>query len=106
VNGNGKVDFTRPGDTAYGFERFRTKSSPLIGSGGLGGARGDGEFRRVVAASELDEGMHFVTVRAWRHRTDGGPAVFSDFKRVIYVDRLPPRCRVDAVRPAVTRSRS
>ena len=41
-----------------------------------------------------------MTVRAWRHRTDGGPAVFADFKRVIYVDRLPPRCRVDAVRPA------
>jgi glycosidase len=100
VNGNGKVDFATPGSTAYGFERFRQKSSPLIGAGGLGTARGDGEFRQAVDASKLEEGIHFVTVRAWRHRTDGGPAVFSDFKRVIYIDRLPPRSRVESVRPA------
>jgi glycosidase len=100
VNGNGKVDFTNPGDTAYGFERFRGKSSPLIGPGGVGAPRGDGEFRQVVAASKLEEGVHFLTVRAWRHRTDGGPAVFSDFKRVVYVDRVPPKSRVESVRPA------
>jgi alpha-amylase len=100
VNGNGKVDFTAPGDTAYGFERFLGKSSPLIGPGGIGAPRGDGEFRQVVDASKLEEGVHFLTVRAWRHRTDGGPAVYSDFKRVIYVDRLPPQSRVESVRPA------
>jgi hypothetical protein len=98
VNGDGKVDFTTPGDTAYGFERFRTKSSPLISAGGLGAPRGDGEFRQRVSTAGLEEGLHFVTVRAWRHRTDGGPAVFSDFKRVIYVDRRPPQSRVDGIR--------
>ena len=97
VNGNGKVDITTPGDTAYGFERFQGKSSPLIGPGGIGAPRGDGEFRQLVDASKLEEGVHFLTVRAWRHRTDGGPAVYSDFKRVIYVDRLPPRSQVAAV---------
>ena len=100
VNGNGKVDFAKPGDTAYGFERFHDKSSPLIGPGGISSARGDGEFRQVVDASRLEEGMHFITVRAWRHRIDGGPAVFRDFKRVIYVDRLPPVSRVASVRSA------
>ena len=50
--------------------------------------------------SKLEEGIHFITVRAWRHRTDGGPAVYSDFKRVIYVDRSPPVSRVASVRPA------
>jgi glycosidase len=96
VNGNGKVDFTQPGSTAYGFERFLTKSSPLIGRAGIRGPRGDGEFRQVVDATGLEEGVHFITVRAWRHRTDGGPDVFSDFKRVVYIDRLPPRCRFDS----------
>ena len=100
VNGNGKVDFTEAGSTAYGFERFRTKSSPLVGAGGLNAPRGDGEFRQVIDADKLGEGLHFITVRAWRHRTDGGPAVFSDFKRVIYVDRLPPVSRIDSVRRA------
>ena len=32
MNGNGKVDFTTPGATEYGFERFVTKASPLIGN--------------------------------------------------------------------------
>lgn len=85
---------------ARGRGRFRQKSSPLIGAGGLGSARGDGEFRQVVDATKLEEGVHFITVRAWRHRTDGGPAVFSDFKRMIYVDRLPPVSRVTSIRSA------
>jgi len=98
VNGDGKIDFTTPGDTAYGFERFRTRSSPLIGAGGLGAPRGDGEFRQRVDATRLEEGIHFITVRAWRHRSDGGPAVYKDFKRVVYVDRLPPGSRVESAR--------
>ena len=100
VNGDGNIDFTTPGDAAYGFERFRTKSSPLIGAGGIGGPRGDGEFRQRVDATKLQEGVHFITVRAFRHRTDGGPAVFKDFKRVIYVDRLPPQSRVESAKSA------
>jgi len=87
-------------DTAYGFERFQEKSSPLIGPGGIGAPRGDGEFRQIVTASKLEEGVHFLTVRAWRHRTDGGPAVYSDFKRAIYVDRLPPQSRVESAQAA------
>lgn len=100
VDGDGNIDFKTPGDTAYGFERFRTKSSPLIGAGGIGAPRGDGEFRQRVDATKLAEGVHFITVRAFRHRTDGGPAVYKDFKRVIYVDRLPPQSRVESVKTA------
>jgi hypothetical protein len=98
VNGNGAVDFRAPGTTEYGFERFLTKSSPLIGSGGLEGPRGDGEFRQRIDATRLEEGMHFLTARAYRHRTDGGPAVFADFKRVIYIDRRPPAAAIESLR--------
>src|SRR4029079_10122158 len=40
-------------------------------------------------------GRHYITVRAFRQRGvstggDGGPSVFTDFTRTIYVDRLPP----------------
>jgi alpha-amylase len=98
VNGNGVVDFRTPGATEYGFERFVTKSSPLIGPGGLNGPRGDGEFRQEIDATRLEEGLHFLTARAYRHRTDGGPAVFTDFKRVIYVDRRPPLSAIESVR--------
>ncbi len=98
VNGNGRVDFVRPGTTEYGFERFTTKRSPLIGNHDLGAARGDGEFRQSINAAALEEGLHLITVRAYRHRSDGGPAVFSDFRRAIYVDRRPPISVVDGVR--------
>lgn len=52
--------------------------------------------------------MHFVTARAFRHRDDGGPAVFSDFKKVIYVDRLKPESDVasfDAITQGVNENR-
>ena len=44
----------------------------------------------MIDATRLSEGIHFITVRAYRHQPAGSPAVFSDFKKVIYIDRLPP----------------
>jgi alpha-amylase len=75
-----------------------TKSSPLIGNHSLTAPRGDGEFRQTVDATRLEEGLHFLTARAYRHRTDGGPAVFSEFKRVVYIDRVPATAAVDSLR--------
>jgi hypothetical protein len=99
VNGNNQVDFRSPG-TEYGFERFVTKHSPLIGNHDLNAPRGDGEFRQAVNAARLAEGLHFLTVRAYRHQPAGSPAVFSEFKKVIYVDRSPPVSAFDSF-PAV-----
>jgi hypothetical protein len=99
LNGNGRVDHVTPDSVAYGFEQFGTKSSPLIGSGGINGARGDGEFLQSVNTAALEEGYHYLTARAFRHRTDGGPAVFSEWKQVIYVDRLKPVSAVAGFHP-------
>jgi len=90
------VDFDTPGTATYGFEFFGNKSSPLVGPNGLGdpGWNGDGEFLQTIDVTQLEEGVHFLEARAFRHRTDGGPAVFSSFKKVIYVDRLPPNSAV------------
>jgi alpha-amylase len=87
VNGDGAVDFRTVGDVTYGFERFRDKSSPRIGPGGIGGPSGDGEFVQTVDAAALGNGLHFIEVRAFRHRTDAGPAVYSSFKKVIRIER-------------------
>jgi hypothetical protein len=97
VNGNGVVDTVTPGDVAYGFETFQTKSSPRFGGG-------DGQFLQTVDASKLAEGYHYITARAFRHRdpnpnVDGGPAVWSDFKKVVYVDRLRPVSAIDRLQP-------
>jgi hypothetical protein len=97
VNGNGVVDFRTPGATEYGFERFVTRHRPLIGSHDLNAPRGDGEFVQTIDATRLEEGLHFLTARAYRHRRDGGPAVFSEFKRVVYLDRRRPESAVEGI---------
>src|SRR4029078_10150717 len=48
--------------------------------------------------------MQYLTVRAFRHRDaatggDGGPAVFTDFKQTIYVDRLKPISAIASFEP-------
>ena len=91
INGNGFVDHAVPSDVSYGFEAFADKSSPLIGADGIDGPRGDGEFRQTIDTTALAEGLHFLEARAFRHRTDAGPAVYSSFQESFYVDRLPPR---------------
>src|SRR5262245_55066050 len=96
VNGNGGVDFTNPGGVAYGFENFLTAHNP-----GFGSADGNGHYAQTIDATGLAEGMHFITARAFRHRADGGPAVFSDFRSSIYVDRLPAVSAIDSFGPMV-----
>ncbi len=83
ANGNGNVDFRSPAEVTYGFEQFVDKRSPLVGSG----APGDGEFVQTIDATSLEPGIHFIEVRAFRHRPHGGPPVYSSFKKVVRIER-------------------
>lgn len=94
VNGNGVVDVTTPGSASYGFEDFTTLREP-----GFMAEDGNGEYRQTVDASQLSEGTHFITVRAFRNRDDGGPPVFSDFTTSIYVDRQSPVSEIASFEP-------
>lgn len=85
VNNNGHIDYTTPGPTNYGFEEFTTIHTP-----GYFAASGNGAYAQSIDTTKLSEGMHFITARAYRHRSDGGPAIFTDFKQSIYVDRFKP----------------
>jgi alpha-amylase len=89
INGSGTVDLRTPGTVTYGFENFLTKHSPLVGGG-------DGEYIQTIDAAQLPEGMNFITVRAFRHGTAENTEVFSDFRKVIYVDRLKPQSSIDS----------
>ena len=73
-------------------------------SGGVNVGTGFGAYTQTIDATQLAEGRHYITVRAFRHRNaatggDGGPAVFTDFKRTIYVDRLEPEAAVVSFAP-------
>jgi alpha-amylase len=101
INGNGYVDHTTPNKPSYGFEQFGTTSSPLIGKNqwgqpDLSAPRGNGLFQQNINSAQLGEGYHYITARAYRHRTDNGPEVFSEWKKVIYIDRLKPVSGVDS----------
>jgi hypothetical protein len=96
LNGNGVVDVVTPGSPAYGFEDFVDLKQP-----GYFAADGNGLYRQTVDAAALGEGMHYLTVRAYRHRDDGGPEVFQDWKEVLYVDRLDPETAVASFDPTV-----
>ena len=98
TNGNGHIDYTTPGSVVYGFEEF----APGDKSPGYGSATGDGWYQQSIDATDLPEGYSYITVRAFRHRSDGGPAVFSDFKEVVYLDRVPPPAAVVSFDPVAS----
>ncbi|MGL4513545.1 MAG: dockerin type I domain-containing protein [Lacipirellulaceae bacterium] len=90
VNGNNVVDNVTPGTVSYGFEAFSGINQP-----GYGSATGNGLYEQTIDATQLAEGRHYITGRVFRHRDaatggDGGPAVFTDFREVVYVDRFKP----------------
>jgi alpha-amylase len=84
-----------PGNAvAYAFQQFEDKSSGLYGGG-------DGEFRQAIDATKLDEGMNYLTVRAFRHRDPSdGSAIYTDFMQAIYLDLLPPETDIVYPEPA------
>lgn len=83
------VDFDEVGSALYGFEQFVTINSP-----GYDAPDGHGLYEQVIDTTQLSEGEHYLTTRVFRHRDDGGPAVFDELKRVIYIDRLDPLAEV------------
>ena len=94
VNGNGVVDVVSPNSASYGFEAFTTSRIT-----GYLATDGNGEYRQTIDTSQLAEGAHFITARAFRNRDVGGPAVFSDFTKGIYIDQLKPVTEVASFDP-------
>lgn len=98
LNNLAGIDNPTPGSVAYGFEEFTDTRVPGYTNGG------NGTYSQTIDTSELAEGRHFITVRAFRHRDsgtggDGGPAVYTDFKRAIYVDRFAPESEIVSFAP-------
>ncbi|MEO1495752.1 MAG: alpha-amylase family glycosyl hydrolase [Planctomycetota bacterium] len=105
ANGNGAVDSVTPGTVSYGFENFVETNTPGFFNSGTG------VYEQTIDTTQLAEGEHYLTGRVYRHRNpgtnngtpgtegDGGPAVFTDFREVIYVDRLPPEAEVVSFEP-------
>jgi hypothetical protein len=105
LNGSGDIDNVDLTASAYGFEDFTDTNSPgYVWNGTTNIGTGSGTYVQTIDTTELSEGRHYLTVRAFRHRKsstggDGGPAVFTDFRRTFYVDRLPPEAAIVSFEP-------
>ncbi len=84
-NGNGAPDFAPTASVIGGYEQFLTVNQPLFGSG-----NSTGLYRQVIDATRMEEGLHYLSVIAFRHRPAGTTPIFREVRKVIYVDRLPP----------------
>ncbi len=90
--------YTTSGSPVYGFMEFGTTNGNSRSPGYLNG-NGNGSYFQNVDATQLADGYHYLTVRCFRHRDDGGPAVYTDFKDVILIDRNPPPMVLDSNHP-------
>lgn len=101
LNNVSGIDVPNPGDISYGFEGFTDTRTPGYIDNGMGGNSGTGTglYIQNIDATQLAEGRHYITVRAYRYRNVSGTPVFTDFRRTIYVDRLPPEAAIVSFDP-------
>lgn len=97
-NGNGTVDFGASDPILSGYEQFTTTFTPLHLNPSLPG----GLYEQQIDTSLLSEGPHYISVIAFRNRAPGTDPIYTDFRKVIYVDRLPPQVELaDAAAPII-----
>lgn len=93
-NGNGGIDFPYTDGAVPGYEIFRTVSNPLYGKGQF---VTQGQYAQTIDATQLDEGTHYLSVVAFRHRNSNQAPLFREFRQVFYIDRLPPTASITNV---------
>ena len=86
-NGNGIIDISPSTSIIGGYERFISRHEPLS-QGGDG--TGTGIYEQVIEPDLLDEGMHYISVIAFRQRPSDTSPIFREFRTPVYIDRFPP----------------
>lgn len=98
-NGNGSVDIGAGDAYIPGYEGFLTQFTPLHTNQGLP----NGTYRQTISTDLLTEGYHYVSVICFRHRGTGTDPIYTDFRKVVYIDRQPPQATLaDAAVPIST----
>ena len=89
-NGNGAPDINPASLSFAGYENFLTVNGPLFGSGNSFGL-----YRQAIDATQLDEGMHYLSVIVFRHRPTNTSGLYREVRKVVYIDRLPPQVSLE-----------
>ena len=96
-NGDAALDNTTPGATSYGYQAFRTASTP----GYENVANGyNGYYAQTINSAGMSIGYHYLSVIAYRHSDDpNSPPVYTDWTQTIYVDRGTPTSTIASFAP-------
>ncbi|MBX3381053.1 MAG: hypothetical protein KF805_13245 [Phycisphaeraceae bacterium] len=90
-NANGSVDFPYTDAAVPGYEVFTTVNNPLYGKSQF---IMQGNYAQTIDAAQLDEGIHYLSVVAFRHRNPNQAPLFREFRQVFYIDRAPPSASI------------
>lgn len=85
-NGNGAADFGAGDAYLPGYESFLTTFTPLHTNQGLP----NGTYEQVINTNLLSEGPHYISIICFRNRAAGTDPLYTEFRKVIYVDRTGP----------------
>jgi hypothetical protein len=80
------VDIPYTNAVVPGYEAFVTQSQPLANT-----ANTNGIYRQVIDASQLPEGVNYVSVAAFRKRNSGEAPLYREIRTAIYIDRVCPQ---------------
>ena len=97
LNGDAALDNTTPGTTSYGYQAFRTASTPGYGNIANGY---NGYYAQSINTAGLSIGYHYLSTIAYRHSDDTtAPPVYTDWSQTIYVDRGTPSSTIASFAP-------
>ncbi len=84
-NGNGVSDIDYQNAVVPGYEQFVTVHQPLAGT-----ANATGQYAQAIDATRLSEGLHYISVVAFRKRSAGEDPLLREFRQAVYIDRAGP----------------
>lgn len=96
-NGNGSVDYPLNAPVVGGYEEFTTIHQPTFGSGGTTGV-----YSQQIDAALLSEGFHYISTIAFRHRPASTSPMFTEWRSVVYIDRLDAQLEVPGLEVPLT----
>jgi hypothetical protein len=98
-NGNGSFDIPASDQFLAGMENFLTVNLPLFTNQGLS----EGVHGQNINTALLEEGYHYAEAICFRNRPSNTDPLYTSFRKVFYVDRLPPSVTLaDAALPITT----
>lgn len=97
-NNNGQIDFDINTVIVAGYEQFLTTNQPLANGGAAG------LYQQTIDSTQLDDGIHYLSVIAFKQRPGGTAPLFREWRQAFYVDNIPPQIELISTQTQTTTS--